>query len=576
MKSVLTFVGKHWLTLGLLIASVVAVRWVVATQRAPGSMSIVEAQAMDMTAMKPPPGVFPVAVEEAMHRAIGSKSSFPAEVLAYSDEDVVARIMGRVRKVLVYPGDRVKAGQLLATLDADETAAMAGESRLMAATKRNMALAARQMVKERQAMLARARAGLASSKAAVARVEEEFEAAKEDAMRIGKGMTTADAEAGEMNAQLEYASSEYSRAQKLYDEGAISLNELQAAKRDRDTASDRLRAAHSRLQAAKHDAFAASRRVNAVMKQRGEASAMVKMAQSELDSAQAAAKRAQSEAAGASREAESASAGASGLSAMADYRNLRALDGGEVSERVVSPGTAVMPGMTVLKLKVVDKVRVQAEIPQAMAHSVQVGSSVRVIGDGVERQALVTSVFPTVSAESRTFRIEAVVDNGDRALMPGMFVRVSLGSADAEETLAVRSSAIRTDADGMSYVWLMAAKPSKEAKADWTCTMHPEVSEPGPGICPSCKMDLVPREGAAGHVAERRNVRVGPSDGTWTVIHTGLEHGAKVIWAGHEDLFPGAAVEETAWGANGPRTLPNAPGVKPDSGMDHGSAEGHS
>lgn len=31
------------------------------------------------------------------------------------------------------------------------------------------------------------------------------------------------------------------------------------------------------------------------------------------------------------------------------------------------------------------------------------------------------------------------------------------------------------------------------ASGDWTCPMHPEVSLPGPGACPKCGMDLVPR-----------------------------------------------------------------------------------
>lgn len=32
----------------------------------------------------------------------------------------------------------------------------------------------------------------------------------------------------------------------------------------------------------------------------------------------------------------------------------------------------------------------------------------------------------------------------------------------------------------------------------WTCSMHPEISRPGPGKCPICGMNLVKREGA-GH-----------------------------------------------------------------------------
>lgn len=29
----------------------------------------------------------------------------------------------------------------------------------------------------------------------------------------------------------------------------------------------------------------------------------------------------------------------------------------------------------------------------------------------------------------------------------------------------------------------------------WTCPMHPEVRQAGPGKCPKCRMDLVPEEG---------------------------------------------------------------------------------
>lgn len=37
-------------------------------------------------------------------------------------------------------------------------------------------------------------------------------------------------------------------------------------------------------------------------------------------------------------------------------------------------------------------------------------------------------------------------------------------------------------------------KAAPEAES-YTCTMHPEVSEPGPGGCPKCGMPLVKRDG---------------------------------------------------------------------------------
>ena len=40
-----------------------------------------------------------------------------------------------------------------------------------------------------------------------------------------------------------------------------------------------------------------------------------------------------------------------------------------------------------------------------------------------------------------------------------------------------------------------AAHDGHESAAEsWTCTMHPEVSEPKPGKCPKCGMNLVPAE----------------------------------------------------------------------------------
>ena len=96
---------------------------------------------MDMTTSKPPPGTQPVAVEEVSMRSIGGMAEYPATVAALSDEDVVARVQGRVSKVLVYPGDRVRPGMLVATLEANELSEQADQARLMAVSKSHMALA---------------------------------------------------------------------------------------------------------------------------------------------------------------------------------------------------------------------------------------------------------------------------------------------------------------------------------------------------------------------------------------------------------------------------------------------------
>ena len=53
------------------------------------------------------------------------------------------------------------------------------------------------------------------------------------------------------------------------------------------------------------------------------------------------------------------------------------------------------------------------------------------------------------------------------------------------------------------------AKPAAEEKAAiWTCSMHPQVENPGPGSCPICGMDLIPR---VGEPSGPRELRMSPA-----------------------------------------------------------------
>lgn len=94
-------------SLALLVLAIIGIRWVVSTQRAPGAMTITEAQGMDMTTSKPPAGVQPVAVEAATRRKISGTSWFPAILLPFTDEEIVSRVPGRLVRLNVYPGDHV-------------------------------------------------------------------------------------------------------------------------------------------------------------------------------------------------------------------------------------------------------------------------------------------------------------------------------------------------------------------------------------------------------------------------------------------------------------------------------------
>jgi len=88
----------------------------------------------------------------------------------------------------------------------------------------------------------------------------------------------------------------------------------------------------------------------------------------------------------------------------------------------------------------------------------------------------------------------------------------------------------------------MTERSGEGQEADWTCTMHPEVSKPGPGICPICKMDLTPRSKTGNQVAQKRSVRIGVANETWTAIRDGLALHDLVIVSETAKLQPGTPV----------------------------------
>lgn len=86
------------------------------------------------------------------------------------------------------------------------------------------------------------------------------------------------------------------------------------------------------------------------------------------------------------------------------------------------------------------------------------------------------------------------------------------------------------------------ASPPEPATAQsgnvYTCPMHPEVRQDGPGSCPKCGMDLVPAEQddqqqAHRHVTASQDSRAVPADGG-TTSSMAMDHGG----GGHADTMP--------------------------------------
>lgn len=543
MKSVFQFVKKQFWTLALLTGVVLGVRWVVVTKRGPGSMTVVEAQAMDMTAMRAPIGTFAVETDHALEREVGGTESFPANVVAYNDEDVVARVAGLVKDVYVYPGDRVVAGQLLASLQADEVAEMALKDSLEAQAMQSSARGTEQMVNQARSANKRSEFELSATLATEESAQAEVQAMEASVSSASEAVNEAKAMLKEAEASLAYSKVNYDRKVALFEKGAIARNDLDMARRDIDEATAKVGQSSAKVQMSQTELTAMHAKLRAAKSMEKQAAAEVDAARAMVGESRAELARAEEEATAMKSQSESASAGARSSRAMASYTELRALSNGVVTERLVSPGTPVMMGETVLKVKSDGTLRIQADLPQRLSNMVTVGSNVRItIGDETFEEK-VTSVFPFVDAMTRSFRIEALLVNKGNRVTSGAFAVMEVVTSPISRSLAVRRSAVKTASDGTHYVWAVAHKESKaDQDAEYTCTMHPQIRQKGPGLCPICKMDLSPVDATGSMFVERRNVKVGASDSLYTAILDGLNEGDEVTYVGDKELFPGAAV----------------------------------
>jgi multidrug efflux pump subunit AcrA (membrane-fusion protein) len=457
----------------LLVLVIVVTLGVVRHYRTPGSMTVIESQAMDMSAMAAPVGTMPVSTARVEEETFAPTVTYTGSVRAWSDEDVVARIAGRVLKIAVYPGDRVVPGQLLVQLDSDELASRQAES--AAATQT-------------------ARAKTTAAQASIRRSLSQIGAARKDVEIATLDQRDANAEEHSSRANLDYWNAELKRTQALYDSDAVSLEELQKTRAD--TAKARTEYHHKMLDISKAGAKKAQME-QALLGQ----GAGLGQAQAE----QAAALAAQSQQERTQKTAE----------IMQSYAMITAPSKASVTERLVSPGTLVMAGTVLLRLKQVDRLRLQVRVPASDAARIRAGSPVRyrVPDSGSSwRQAVVTSVFHEADPLTRTTTVEAIVRNSQ--LVPGDYIEMQLALGRPQEKLTVPLEAVQRDLENRPFVWLLEQQGASAHKHLWTCVMHPEIIREQPGKCPKCGMDLVPKESPA----QATPVAIAPPDYT-CVMH---------------------------------------------------------
>jgi len=201
--------------------------------------------AMDMNArVTSGDAAFPVTLVAAERSPMSGAVTYTGSVVPFNEEDIYPRVTGRIVEMLVYPGDQVRAGQVVARLDDVELASRSREAQAMRAT----------------------------AEATRAQMDAEVTAAHQ-------GVIQAEKELGSTEAELGYARAVAARSERLVGVGAISRQEHENDRSSAASLEAKREAARARIAQAQAMETSARRKLEAAGSMSAQAEAAARTAQ---------------------------------------------------------------------------------------------------------------------------------------------------------------------------------------------------------------------------------------------------------------------------------------------------------
>jgi RND family efflux transporter MFP subunit len=126
-----------------------------------------------------------------------------------------------------------------------------------------------------------------------------------------------------------------------------------------------------------------------------------------------------------------------------EYTLVRAPYAGIVTERHVEPGEAVGVGQPLMSGLSLEALRVVVDLPQQVAAAVREHQQAFVLSDEGRVEAASVTIFPYAHSASNTFRVRIELPEGQFALYPGMFVKVAFVVGDSQRLLVPTAALVR-------------------------------------------------------------------------------------------------------------------------------------
>jgi len=125
---------------------------------------------------------------------------------------------------------------------------------------------------------------------------------------------------------------------------------------------------------------------------------------------------------------------------------IRAPFGGQIKDRMVTAGQYLKVQSPVMVIVNTDPLRVRLKVPEKMAGWIAVGQPVTVAVEAYPNRSFegaVSRISPSVDPQTRSFDVEALLQNHDGILKPGFFVKSRIASRQVATMLLVPFQAVR-------------------------------------------------------------------------------------------------------------------------------------
>ena len=166
---------------------------------------------------------------------------------------------------------------------------------------------------------------------------------------------------------------------------------------------------------------------------------------------------------------DQAAAAVERLEAHIRQKQIRAPFAGKVGIRRIDHGQYLNAGEEVATLTALDTLFVEFALPQQDLSRIKTGATVDVKSDAWPERtftAKVNAIEPQIGKDTRNVSVQAVLDNKDGALRPGMYVTASLALPPQQNALVVPETAIMTSAQGDSIAVVRGKTPKEGGTAD--------------------------------------------------------------------------------------------------------------